>query len=263
MAAATATVPDAAIGVRRRRGSPCRRSTPPCRRSRTSTSASSRSATTSIPRRRSPARWEGGARRPGRALDEPHALQPGPGREGVELPDPAVRHRAERGERAQAKPVAGWPVVIFQHGLHGQSRAVRRRSPAPMRRRDSSSRPSTSRCTASRTRRARCYQAARRAHVRPRPRGQCDRRRRAPTASIDPSGTYIINLTSLLTSRDNLRQAALDIVQLVERAADPRPRRRHGRRTSTARASISPASRSAASSERSRTRCRSRRCPPT
>ena len=37
----------------------------------------------------------------------------------------------------------------------------------------------------------------------------------APTASIDPSGSYIINLTSLLTSRDNLREAAIDIVQLV------------------------------------------------
>ncbi len=31
----------------------------------------------------------------------------------------------------------------------------------------------------------------------------------------DPSGSYIINLASLLTSRDNLRQAAIDIVQLV------------------------------------------------
>ena len=31
----------------------------------------------------------------------------------------------------------------------------------------------------------------------------------------DPSGSYIINLSSLLTSRDNLRQAALDIVQLA------------------------------------------------
>ena len=31
----------------------------------------------------------------------------------------------------------------------------------------------------------------------------------------DPSGSYIINLSSLLTSRDNLRQAAIDIVQLV------------------------------------------------
>jgi hypothetical protein len=36
-----------------------------------------------------------------------------------------------------------------------------------------------------------------------------------PDGVIDPSGSYIINLTSLLTSRDNLRQAALDIVQLA------------------------------------------------
>jgi hypothetical protein len=36
-----------------------------------------------------------------------------------------------------------------------------------------------------------------------------------PDGIDDPSGTYIINLTSLLTSRDNLRQAAIDIVQLA------------------------------------------------
>jgi hypothetical protein len=36
-----------------------------------------------------------------------------------------------------------------------------------------------------------------------------------PDGLDDPSGTYIINLTSLLTSRDNLRQAAIDIVQLA------------------------------------------------
>ena len=36
-----------------------------------------------------------------------------------------------------------------------------------------------------------------------------------PDGVIDPSGSYIINLTSLLTSRDNLRQGAIDIVQLA------------------------------------------------
>jgi hypothetical protein len=36
-----------------------------------------------------------------------------------------------------------------------------------------------------------------------------------PDGIDDPSGSYIINLESLLTSRDNLRQAALDIVQLA------------------------------------------------
>lgn len=36
-----------------------------------------------------------------------------------------------------------------------------------------------------------------------------------PDGIIDGSGTHIINLASLLTSRDNLRQAAVDIVQLA------------------------------------------------
>ena len=37
-----------------------------------------------------------------------------------------------------------------------------------------------------------------------------------PDGVIDPSGSYFINLTSLLTSRDNLREAAVDIVQLAK-----------------------------------------------
>ena len=36
-----------------------------------------------------------------------------------------------------------------------------------------------------------------------------------PDGIIDPSGSYFINLSSLLTSRDNLRQSAIDIIQLV------------------------------------------------
>jgi len=35
-----------------------------------------------------------------------------------------------------------------------------------------------------------------------------------PDGVIDPSGSYFINLTSLLTTRDNLREGAIDIVQL-------------------------------------------------
>ncbi len=35
-----------------------------------------------------------------------------------------------------------------------------------------------------------------------------------PTGQVDPSGSFFINLSSLLTSRDNLRQAELDLVQL-------------------------------------------------
>ena len=36
-----------------------------------------------------------------------------------------------------------------------------------------------------------------------------------PDGIIDPSGSYFINLSSLLTSRDNLRQSSIDIIQLV------------------------------------------------
>lgn len=35
-----------------------------------------------------------------------------------------------------------------------------------------------------------------------------------PDGAIDPSGTHFINLTSLLTSRDNLRQASADLITL-------------------------------------------------
>ena len=35
-----------------------------------------------------------------------------------------------------------------------------------------------------------------------------------PDGKIDPSGSYFINLTSLLTSRDNLRQGVADLIQL-------------------------------------------------
>jgi pimeloyl-ACP methyl ester carboxylesterase len=41
-----------------------------------------------------------------------------------------------------------------------------------------------------------------------------------PDGKIDPSGTYFINLTSLLTSRDNLRQAAADLITLSKSIAN-------------------------------------------
>jgi pimeloyl-ACP methyl ester carboxylesterase len=37
-----------------------------------------------------------------------------------------------------------------------------------------------------------------------------------PDGSIDPSGTHFINLSSLITSRDNLRQSAIDIIHLAK-----------------------------------------------
>ncbi|TCO41358.1 Ig-like domain-containing protein [Dokdonella fugitiva] len=40
-----------------------------------------------------------------------------------------------------------------------------------------------------------------------------------PDGAIDPSGSYMINLTSLLTSRDNLRQGEADLLQLAHAAS--------------------------------------------
>ncbi len=112
----------------------------------------------------------------------------------------------------QAKPVAGWPVVIFQHGLRGnrsQSAAVAAAYAAqgfvvaaidiPLHGITDTTSP--------------LYQGP---NERTFNLDLVNNATGAPGADgmIDPSGTHIINLTSLLTSRDNLRQAAIDIVQL-------------------------------------------------
>jgi hypothetical protein len=113
----------------------------------------------------------------------------------------------------QAKPPAGWPVVIFQHGLRGnrtQSAAIAATYAAqgfvvaaidiPLHGISDVANP--------------LYQGAGERTF------NLDLVNNSTGASgadgvIDASGTHIINLTSLLTSRDNLRQAAVDIVQLV------------------------------------------------
>jgi len=113
----------------------------------------------------------------------------------------------------QAKPVDGWPVVIFQHGLQGnraQSAAVAGAYASqgfvvvaidiPLHGITDPANP--------------LYQSG---AERTFDLDLVDNSTGAasPDGVIDPSGSYIINLSSLLTSRDNLRQAALDIVQLV------------------------------------------------
>ena len=40
-----------------------------------------------------------------------------------------------------------------------------------------------------------------------------------PDGAVDPSGSYFINLTSLLTSRDNLRQGEVDLLELAHAAS--------------------------------------------
>ncbi|MGB5133434.1 MAG: hypothetical protein WBO00_12490 [Steroidobacteraceae bacterium] len=113
----------------------------------------------------------------------------------------------------QSKPGAGWPVVIFQHGLQGnraQSAAIAAAYAAqgfvvaaidiPLHGITDTTSP--------------LYRGAleRTFNL-----DLVNNTTGAPGSDglIDPSGTHIINLTSLLTSRDNLRQAAADIAQLT------------------------------------------------
>ena len=119
-----------------------------------------------------------------------------------------------------AKPVAGWPVVIFQHGLTGnraQAAAIAGAYASqglvvaaidiPLHGITNDPNPVTN-------------------PFLPLYRGADERTFKLDLVNNgtgaagadgidDPSGSYIINLESLLTSRDNLRQAALDIVQLA------------------------------------------------
>lgn len=118
------------------------------------------------------------------------------------------------GASGHAKPPGGWPVVVFQHGLQGnrtQSAAVAGAYASqgfvvaaidiPLHGITDPANP--------------FYQAGAERTF------DLDLVNNATGAAgadgiIDPSGSYIINLTSLLTSRDNLREAAIDIVQLVK-----------------------------------------------
>jgi alpha-beta hydrolase superfamily lysophospholipase len=110
------------------------------------------------------------------------------------------------------KPAAGWPVVIVQHGLRGNRTNAVALAVAyalqgfavaaidvPLHGITDTTSP--------------FYQAA---NERTFNLNLVNNATGAPPAdaAIDPSGTHIINLTSVLTSRDNLRQAAIDIVQL-------------------------------------------------
>ncbi|HEU0224587.1 MAG TPA: hypothetical protein VFR29_04070 [Steroidobacteraceae bacterium] len=111
------------------------------------------------------------------------------------------------------KPAAGWPVVIFQHGLRGnrtQSAAIAATYAVqgfavaaidiPLHGITDTASP--------------LYQGP---NERTFNLDLVNNATGAPPADgvIDGSGTHIINLTSLLTSRDNLRQAEIDIVQLA------------------------------------------------
>jgi hypothetical protein len=118
----------------------------------------------------------------------------------------------------QAKPVAGWPVVIFQHGITGnraQAAAI------------AGTYASLGFVVASIDLPLHGITNDPADPFMPLYAGAAERTFNldlvnndpmgppGPDGLDDPSGSYFINLSSLLTSRDNLRQAAVDVVQLV------------------------------------------------
>jgi hypothetical protein len=123
----------------------------------------------------------------------------------VTVPNPASGHLM--------KPAAGWPVVIFQHGLRGnrsQSAAIAATYAVQGFVVAAIDIPLHGITDVANL----LYQGAAERTF------NLDLVNNSSGAAgadgnIDASGTHIINLTSLLTSRDNLRQAAVDIVQLA------------------------------------------------
>jgi hypothetical protein len=122
----------------------------------------------------------------------------------VTVPNPAS---------AQAKPVAGWPVIVFQHGITGnrlQAAAI------------AGTYASQGFVVASIDLVLHGLTDPANPLFQPGDERTFDldlvdnaTGASGPDGVIDSSGSYFINLSSLLTSRDNLRQSALDIVQLV------------------------------------------------
>lgn len=120
-----------------------------------------------------------------------------------------------------ARPTNGWPVVIFQHGITGNRTQMLAIGPTlasagfvtvaidlPLHGVLGPLSPTNP-----------FYQSGSERHfeldVATNPSGSC---LSAPAGDgqTDPSGTCFINLASLITSRDNLRQAAADLIHLVK-----------------------------------------------
>jgi hypothetical protein len=149
-------------------------------------------------------RWEAAPGGPGVPSTNLTRFNPVPVAKAENLPIPAFV-TVPNVASGQAKPVAGWPVIVFQHGITGnrvQAAAI------------AGAYASQGFVVASidlalhgiTDTTSPLYQAGAERTFDLDVDGE---------PGIDSSGSYFINLTSLLTTRDNLRQSALDIIQLV------------------------------------------------
>lgn len=149
-------------------------------------------------------RWEAAPGGPGVPSTNLTRFNPVPVAKAENLPIPAFV-TVPNVASGQSKPVAGWPVIVFQHGITGN------------------------RVQAAAIAGAYASQGFVVASIDLALHGITDTANPLYQAGaertfdldvdgepgIDSSGSYFINLSSLLTTRDNLRQSALDIIQLV------------------------------------------------
>lgn len=149
-------------------------------------------------------RWEAAPGGPGVPSTNLTRFNPVPVAKAENLPIPAFV-TVPNVASGQSKPVAGWPVIVFQHGITGnrvQAAAI------------AGAYASQGFVVAS-------IDLALHGITDPaNPLYQAGAERTFDLdvdgePGIDSSGSYFINLSSLLTTRDNLRQSALDIIQLV------------------------------------------------
>jgi hypothetical protein len=149
-------------------------------------------------------RWEAAPGGPGVPSTNLTRFNPVPVAKAENLPIPAFV-TVPNAASGQSKPVAGWPVIVFQHGITGnrvQAAAI------------AGAYASQGFVVASidlalhgiTDTTSPLYQAGAERTFDLDVDGE---------PGIDSSGSYFINLSSLLTTRDNLRQSALDIIQLV------------------------------------------------
>ena len=146
----------------------------------------------------------------------------------LQIPVLVTVPNAKRPRSARLDAAAGgWPVLIFQHGItrsredmfgvadsFADAGFVVVAIDLPLHGVTSTDRPPVCRRRQPAVRGPRAArQRLDRAHLRPRRREQHHGAR--ADGLIDPSGSHFINLTSLLTSRDNLREGVADLITLA------------------------------------------------